>query len=76
MPLPAEGIAHKTRNPSAPIANSIAAYMRSGWNRAGATRGKRRLPTHIPPINVARRIASERAVDPMESSRSWNQTIS
>src|SRR5262245_15669567 len=40
------------------------------------SRGNRRLPRHMPPINVPSKTPSETAEEPMTSWRSWNQTIS
>ena len=44
---------------------------------AGRSRAARkRLPRHIPPMNVPSSTPSDTAEDPITSCRSWNQTIS
>ena len=71
-----KGISSNTSDSENADAELDAAYTRRGWRPAGTRRGKIRLPRHIPPIKVARRMPSDTAVEPMTNSRSWNQTIS
>src|SRR6185436_4670550 len=40
------------------------------------SRGRNRLPRHIPPMNVPRSTPIETADEPITSWRSWNQTTS
>ena len=40
------------------------------------TRGKARLPRHIPPMKLPSNTAKEIAVEPSDSCSNWSQTIS
>ena len=73
---PMSGMLNNTTSPITPMPSSSQAYTRSGCHAGFRYRGSRRLPRHMPAMNVPSRTPIETADDPMTSSSSWNQTTS
>src|SRR5437870_12050302 len=65
------GIPNRSSRPMAPIPNSMKAYTRKGWNFRDTNRENKKLPTHIPPINVPSNMPSETVETPITSPSNW-----